>query len=71
MDTLIQIMKLNDLNTLVIKQKGEEKYFITTDNSIIISINNLSYLLKYLIVSGMVSHKVLEGILEEIHDSSV
>lgn len=63
--TQIKVMKLNDLNTLVIKQVGGRDFFISTDNSLIISVNHLSHLIKYLVFSGFISHKLLEGILEE------
>lgn len=67
MDT-VKVTKLNDLNTLVIRKEGG-RFFISTDNSIIISITNLSYLLKFLVFSGMISPKVLEGVLSEYYDS--
>jgi hypothetical protein len=69
MDTIVKIMKLNDYNTLVITQIGDESpLFKTTDNGIIISIPNLSSLIKYMIFSETISPKILEGILSEYSD---
>lgn len=67
--TQIKVMKLNDLNTLVIKQIGGKDFFLTSDNSLIISVNHLSHLLKFLVFSGWMSEKVLEGILEEYYST--
>lgn len=62
-------MKLDNLNTLVIKQEGKERLFTTSsDGTLIIDISSLSNLLKYLVFTETISHKILEGILEEYHN---
>lgn len=66
----VKIMKLEDLNTLVIKQEKNGNLFTTTSNSLIISIPNLSYLLKYLLFSGTLSPKLLDGVLREYYDAN-
>lgn len=53
------------MNTIVIKQSGDMKFFIATSDSIVIDIFGLSSILKFLLLSGMLSPRVLEGILEE------
>ena len=62
----IRITRLPKLNTLVIKQTGG-KLFIAAPDSIVIDVTGLSMLLKYLVFGGFISHKVLEGIVEEYH----
>lgn len=53
------------MNTIVIKQSGDMKFFVSTNDSIVIDIFGLSSILKFLLFSKMLSPKVLEGILEE------
>ena len=53
------------MNTIVIKQSGDKKFFVATTDSIVIDIFGLSSILKFLLFSGMLSPKVLDGILEE------
>lgn len=53
------------MNTIVIKQTGDKRFFVATPDSIVIDIFGLSSILKFLLVSKMLSPKVLEGILEE------
>ena len=64
----ITVQKIKNLNTLVIKQQ-EGRFFISTDDSIIISIDSFSFLLKFLVQSGYLSKKVLESILQEVNDA--
>jgi len=60
----LTVTKLPHLNTLVIKQTGR-RFFISTSNSIVIDIVGLSFLIKFLIVNKIISHRILEGILDE------
>ena len=60
-----RITRINDNQTLVIKQDGQRDLCILTDNSIIISIGNLLYLLKFLIDNKFIDAKTLKGILDE------
>lgn len=66
--TKITVQKIKNLNTLVIKQK-EGRFFISTDDSIIISIDSFAFLLKFLVLNNYVSKKVLETILQEVDDA--
>lgn len=53
------------MNTIVIKQSGDKKFFVATPDSIVIDIFGLSSILKFLLFSKMLSKRVLEGVLEE------
>ena len=61
----ITVQKIKQLNTLVIRQK-EGRFFYSSEDSIIISIDFLSFLLKFLVQNDYVSKKVLETILQEV-----
>lgn len=56
-------------NVLVIKQTEGYDFFLSSESSVVISIGSLSFLLQFLVDNGLMSAKVLEGILEE-HNSS-
>jgi len=66
MDKII-VQQIKNLNLLVIKLAPGSKYFLSTHDSVIISIPNLSGLIKYLVKEGYMSKKVLEGILSELN----
>lgn len=53
------------MNTIVIKQSGDKKFFVATPDSIVIDIFGLSSILKFLLFSGMLSKRVLTGLIEE------
>jgi len=61
----LKILKLNDHNTLVIRQEGGNDLFISNKDGVIISIISLSFLLKFLVFHGFVSVKVLQQIVDE------
>lgn len=67
--TKLVISKLKPLNTIVIKKQGQG-FFLTTDNSIIIPVDSLAFILKFLVQNDFISRKILEGILEEVSDVS-
>ena len=64
MSTKLRIFKIPHMNTIVIKQSGGH-YFVATKDSIVIDLFGLSSILKYLLVSEIMSPRVLEGVLEE------
>ena len=64
----IIVHKILNLNVIVIKLLPGSRYFISTHDSLIISIPNLAGLIKYLVKNNLVSIKVLEGILSELKD---
>lgn len=64
----IQVFKLDDANTIVIKKTKESGFFITTSDSIVIDVFNLATLLKFLLFKRIISPKVLEGVLLEYYD---
>jgi len=65
----ITIKYIKPLNTLVIKNEIGRGLFITTTNSLMISIPNLATLLKFLVFNGFLNVKVLEGLMEEYYTS--
>ena len=66
MSQKIKIFKLND--TLIIKKEGEDDFFYTTSDSFIIPVFHFSVIIKYLLTRGLLSPKVLEGILDEFYN---
>lgn len=69
MPTRLRISKIDQLNTIVIKQEIDgSPIFIATNNGIVISIDSLSFILSFLIKSGQMSVKVLEGIIAEVKE---
>jgi hypothetical protein len=58
---------IKQLNTLVIKNEDGRGLFISTVNSLIISIGNLATLLRFLVFNNFLSVKVLEGLIEEYY----
>ncbi len=62
------ISRIPNLNVLVIKLTPGSRFFMSTSNSLIISIPNLSTLLKYLVKGDFISIKVLEGIISELKE---
>lgn len=64
----ISVAKIPNLNTLVIKQYDGRNFFISASDSIIISIPNLAFLIKFLVQNDYMSKRVIEGILSELED---
>lgn len=63
----ISITVLPGTDTLVIRKNATSRVFILTDDSIIISRDTLVVLLKYMVMNDLINHKILEGLLEELH----
>lgn len=63
----IKVTRIPKLNTLVIKQTDGRDFFISAEDSIVISISSLSFILKFLVINGLMSVKVLEGIASEYY----
>jgi len=61
----LKVTKIDNLNVIVLKQYGSKDFFLTAEDSIIIPVNSLSFILKFLVNNNYLSHRVLEGILEE------
>jgi hypothetical protein len=62
------ITKIPKFNTLVIKQKGGN-FFLASKDSIVIDIYGLSLILKFLVMNKYISHRILEGILDEFNST--
>lgn len=63
----IRVRKIDPLNLLVFDIGRDNKEVILTDSGIIISINNLTAIIKFLVFNKVLSHKTIEGILEEYY----
>jgi hypothetical protein len=48
----------------------EENHFISSNSGFVISIETLAHIINYLVQNNIMSHKVLEGILEEYNTRS-
>lgn len=66
--TRLTISKIDQLNTLVIRQTDGRQFFIATDDSIVMSITTLAFILKFLVQNNLMSKKVLEGILQDVEN---
>ena len=64
----LTVTKIRNLNVIVIKKSEDDRSFISTKDSVIISIPSLTMILKFLIRSGLMDKKVLYGILSEIEE---
>lgn len=63
----ITVVKIPNLNILSIRQYGSNKFFRTSEDSIIIGIDTFIYLLNFLVRNNYIPYQVLQGILEDIH----
>jgi len=68
-ESRIEIKYLSGVNTLVINKEKSDRFFVSTETGIVISVPALATLLKFLVMNNFISHKVLEGILEEYHSN--
>jgi hypothetical protein len=69
MPTKLNISKIEQLNTIVIKQEiNGTPFFIAANNNLVIGIDTLATILTFLVKSGYMSEKVLEGILAEVKE---
>lgn len=64
--TRLSITPIPYLGTIVIRQIDGKDFFISTKDSVIISIPSLVFIIKFLIVNKLMDKKVLEGLLEEV-----
>lgn len=63
----ITVNLLPSTDTLVIRKDADSRVFILTNDSIIIGRDTLILLLKHMMKYDLINHKVIEGLLEEIH----
>jgi hypothetical protein len=63
----ISVTLLAGTDTVVIRKGENSRAFILTNDSIIINKDTLVVLLKYMMINNLINHKVLEGLLEELH----
>lgn len=60
----LKVTRIPYLNTIVIKQVGG-RFFVSTQDSVVIDVPGLSFLIKFLVMSDILSYRVLEGIVDE------
>lgn len=65
MPAKLKVLRIPNMNIVVIKQTEGGNFFVSTKDSIVIDIFGLSSILKFMLFSGILSPRVLEGILEE------
>lgn len=64
----LQVTFLAGVNMLVVRKLDKKNtFFAVSEDGFAISVSAFAYLLKFLIQSGFVSPKLLEGILEEYY----
>jgi hypothetical protein len=63
--TKLTVTRIPNMNTIVIRQFEGKDFFITSKDSIVIGIDSLAFILNFLVLNNFISHKVLEGILED------
>lgn len=63
----VLVTVLPNADTIVIKKSSDSRVFILTDDSIIIGKDTLIMILRYLLLNNIINHKIIEGLLEEIH----
>ena len=61
----VEITFLPGVDSIVIKGKG--KAFLTTKDAVIINRNMLTQLIVIMLQKEYIDHKVIEGVLEDIH----
>jgi len=61
----VEITLLSGVNSIVIRGKG--KAFLTTKDAIIIDRDMLTQIIVIMLQKGYIDHRVIEGVLEDIH----
>lgn len=64
----LKIQKIPNTNSIVIRQDTPKEVFIGTKEAIIISIPLLASMLVFMVKTGIISKKVIEGILVEVNE---
>ncbi len=61
----LKVLKIPQLNTIVLKQVGGQNFFVAAPNSIVISEENLKFIIKFLLFNGYLGKEFLKEILQE------
>ncbi len=64
--TYLKLLKIPQLNTIVIKQVGGFNFFIAAPNSIVISEENLKFILKFMLFNGYINREFVEDLLKDV-----
>lgn len=67
LEDYLTVLLLAGTDTLVLRKTADSRIFINTEDSIIINKANLILILNFLVKKGLISSKVIEGMLEEAH----
>jgi hypothetical protein len=63
---MLKIINLKEHNAISVQTEGDRS-LIASSNGFVVSIATLAHLINYLVQNGIMSPKVLEGILEEFN----
>ena len=66
-EQVIEITFLPGVNYLIFKKDARDRFFISNNRTLGISVLALSHLISFLVKKEFLSPKVLEGILEEYY----
>lgn len=61
---MLKILNLKEHNAVSVQMENDV-HFISSNSGFVISIQTLAHIINYLVQNGIMSPKVLEGILEE------
>ena len=61
---MLKIINLKEHDAVSVQTEGDRS-FIASSNGFVVSISTLAHIIDYLVKNGIMSPKVLEGILEE------
>ena len=64
----LRIAKIPRFNTLVFKQSPGGRFFISAQDSIVIDIPGLMFIIKFLVVNNLLNIKALEGVINECRE---
>jgi hypothetical protein len=61
-ETYLKVLKIPQLNTIVLKQVGGQNFFVAAPNSIVISEENLKFIIKFLIYNNYIDKEFLKDV---------
>jgi hypothetical protein len=65
-ETYLKILKIPQLNTIVLKQVGGQNFFVAAPNSIVISEENLKFIIKFLLYNGYLDSDFLKEYFKDV-----
>lgn len=61
----LKVLKIPQLNTIVLKQVGGQNFFVAAPNSIVISEENLKFIVKFLVYNGYIDKNFLREAMDD------